>query len=154
LTESFSNGSPCLSGCILRARTSAASVWRSSGLASWDRHVEGKLSEHTARSLRHTLMILPKDNMYDTIELIEIPYITTRFELTVQAMRAMVTAPGWLANLEDAELLARVQRIKKFLREHRPINDYELALELQLANLQPELVSKEERAAAIAVLRV
>ena len=127
-------------------------MWRSSGLASWDKHVEGKLSEHTDRSLRHTVMILPDDNMYDTIKLIEIPYITTRFELTVQAMRAMVTAPGWLANLKDAELLARVERIKKFLREHQPINDYELALKLQLANLMPELVSKEEREAAIAML--
>jgi squalene-hopene/tetraprenyl-beta-curcumene cyclase len=130
----------------------ATSVWRSSGLASWDRHVENRLSENTDRSLRHTLTILPDDNMYDTIKLIEIPYITTRFELTVQAMRAMVTAPGWLANLEDAGLLARVQRIKRFLREHPPLNDYELALKLQLANLSPELVSKEERDAAIAML--
>src|SRR5262249_40131603 len=130
----------------------ATSVWRSSGLASWDRHVTGKLSDHTARSLRHTLMILPDDNTYDTIKLIEIPYITTRFELTVQAMRALVTAPGWLANLEDAELLARVTRIKKFLREHKPLNDYELALKLQLANLDADLVSKEEREAATAML--
>jgi squalene-hopene/tetraprenyl-beta-curcumene cyclase len=130
----------------------ATSVWRSSGLASWDKHVEGKLSEHTERSLRHTVGILPDDNMYDTIKLIEIPYITTRFELAVQAMRAMVTAPGWLENLKDAELLARVERIKKYLREHQPLNDYELALKLQLANLQPELVSKEEREAAIAML--
>lgn len=130
----------------------ATSVWRSSGLASWDRRVENRLSEHTDRSLRHTLMILPDDNMYDTIKLIEIPYITTRFELTVQAMRAMVTAPGWLANLQDAGLLARVERIKRFLREHPPLNDYELALKLQLANLSPELVSQEEREAAIAML--
>jgi squalene-hopene/tetraprenyl-beta-curcumene cyclase len=130
----------------------ATSVWRSSGLASWDRYVEGKLSEHTERSLRHTVMILPDDNMYDTIKLIEIPYITTRFELTVQAMRALVTAPGWLASLKDAELLSRVERIEKLLREHQPLNDYELALKLQLANLQPELVSKEEREAAIAML--
>jgi squalene-hopene/tetraprenyl-beta-curcumene cyclase len=130
----------------------ATSIWRSSGLASWDKHVEGKLSEHTERSLRHTVMILPDDNMYDTIKLIEIPYITTRFELTVQAMRAMVTAPGWLANVKDAELLARIDRIKIFLRDHQPLNDYELALKLQLANLMPELVSKEERAAAIAML--
>src|SRR6185369_619740 len=121
----------------------ATSVWRSSGLASWDKHVEGKLSEHTERSLRHTLMVLPDDNMYDTIKLIEIPYITTRFELTVQAMRALVTAPGWLANLKDAELRPRVERIKKFLYDHRPINDYELALKLQLANLMPELVAQQ-----------
>jgi squalene-hopene/tetraprenyl-beta-curcumene cyclase len=130
----------------------ATSVWRSSGLASWDRHVEGKLSEHTDRSLRHTVRILPDDNMYNTIKLIEIPYITTRFELTGQALRAMVTAPGWLANLKDAALLARVDRIKKGLREHQPINDYELALKLQLANLLPELVSKQQREAAIAML--
>src|SRR5262245_47016358 len=130
----------------------ATSIWRSSGLASWDKHVEGKLSEHTERSLRHTVMILPDDNMYDTIKLIEIPYITTRFELTVQAMRAMVTAPGWLANLKDAELLARIDRIKDFLRDHQPLNDYELALKFQLANLAPELVSKREREAAIAML--
>src|SRR5262249_29856948 len=132
--------------------SAAASVWRSSGLASWDRYVEGKLSEHTDRSLRHTVMILPDDNMYPRIKLIEIPYITTRFEQTVQAMRAIVTAPGWLANLKDTELLARVERIKKHLREHQPINDYELALKLQLANLMPELVSKEERDGAIAML--
>src|SRR5439155_9698170 len=100
--------------------SAAASVWRSSGLASWDLYVEGTLSEHTDRSLRHTVMILPDDNMYDTIKLIEIPYITTRFELTVQAMRAIVTAPGWLVNLQDAELVARVERIKRFLREHQP----------------------------------
>jgi squalene-hopene/tetraprenyl-beta-curcumene cyclase len=130
----------------------ATSIWRSSGLASWDRHVTGKLSEHTARSLRHTLMILPDNAAYDTIKLIEIPYITTRFELTVQAMRALVTAPGWLTGLADAELLTRVGRIKKFLREHRPINDYELALKLQLANLMPDLVAKEERQAALAML--
>src|SRR5262245_16353133 len=128
------------------------SVWRSSGLASWDKHVEGKLSKHTVKSLRHTVMILPNDNMYDTIKLIEIPYITTRFELTVQAMRAMVTAPGWLENLKEEELRARVKRIKKMLREHKPLNDYELALKLQLANLQTDLVSREERDAAIAML--
>ncbi len=130
----------------------ATSVWRSSGLASWDKYVTGKLSEQTEQSLRHTVMILPDDNMYNTIKLIEIPYITTRFELTVQAMRAFVTAPTWLANLKDPELLARIERIKKFLRGHKPLNDYELALKLQLANLMPELVSKEERDAAIAML--
>src|SRR5262249_46006591 len=36
------------------AGDAATSVWRSSGLASWDRHVAGKLSQHTDRSLRHT----------------------------------------------------------------------------------------------------
>src|SRR5262249_9080666 len=118
----------------------------------WDKHVTGKLSDHTEQSLRHTVMILPDDNMYNTIKLIEIPYITTRFELSVQAMRAFITAPGWLENLKDRELVTRVDRIKKFVRDHQPLNDYELAVKLQLANLAANLVSKEERDAAIKML--
>lgn len=129
-----------------------ASVWRSSGLASWDKHVTGKLSEPTEKSLRHTVTILPDDGLYKIIKLVEIPYITTRFELTVQAARAMVTAPGWLANLKDPGLLARIELMKTKLREHQPINDYELAVKLQLSTLMPELVPAEVRAAATAML--
>jgi hypothetical protein len=85
--------------------------------------------------------ILPDDKMYNTIEPIEIPYITTRFELTVQALRAMVTAPGGLENLKDEALLSRVALMKRMRREHQPIHDFELALNLQMANLMPELVA-------------
>jgi squalene-hopene/tetraprenyl-beta-curcumene cyclase len=128
------------------------SVWRSSGLAAWDRHVAGKLSEHTDRSLRHTLTLLGDEGFFRTIRQVEIPYITTNFELTVQAARAVAAAPGWLAHLTDADLLARVERMKKFLREHEPVNDYELALKLQLAALMPDLVPEDVRAAATAML--
>ena len=128
------------------------SVWRSSGLASWDKHVLGKLSEHTDRSLRHTLTLLGEEGFFRTIKQVEIPYITTHFELTVQATRAITTAPGWLANLKDADLLARVERMKKFLHEHEPVNGYELALKLQLAVLMPDIVPPPVRAAATAML--
>ncbi len=128
------------------------SVWRSSGLASWDKHVAGKLSEHTDRSLRHTLTLLTDEGFFRTIKQVEIPYITTDFELTVQAARAITTAPGWLANLKDADTLARVERMKNFLREHEPVNDYELALKLQLSALMPDLVPPPVRAPATAML--
>jgi squalene-hopene/tetraprenyl-beta-curcumene cyclase len=132
--------------------SSLASIWRSSGLASWDKHVTGRLSEHTDRSLRHTVSILPEVGFYQTIKLVEIPYITTRFELTVQAARAMATAPGWLANLKEPELLAKIELMKTRLREHQPVSDYELAMKLQLAGLMPELVPDDVRAAATAML--
>ena len=70
----------------------------------------------------------------------------------MQAARAVVTAPGWLENLKDADTLARIERMKKFLREHEPVNDYELALKLQLAALLPELVPQPQRDAATAML--
>ncbi len=132
--------------------SSLAPVWRSLGLASWDKHVTGKLSEHTDKSLRHMLSILPDGGFYKTIKLVEIPYITTRFELTVQAARAIATAPGWLENVKDADVIANVNRMKKRLREHQPVSDYELAMKLRLATLFPELVPQETRDAATAML--
>ena len=129
-----------------------SSVWRSSGLSSWDQHVTGKLSEHTARSLQRTMTRLEPEGFFKTYKEVEIPYITTHFQLTVQAARAVVTAPGWLANLKDTNTLERVARMKKFLREHEPVNDYELALKLQLAALMPELVPQPQRDAATAML--
>lgn len=132
--------------------SSLQSIWRSSGLASWDKHVNGKLSEYTDRSLHHTLSILPEEGFYQTIKLVEIPYITTRFELTVQAARAFTTAPGWLESIKDPEMLAKLDKMKKRLREHQPVSDYELAMKLRLASLMPELVPNEVRETAMAML--
>ncbi|MGL6074248.1 MAG: prenyltransferase/squalene oxidase repeat-containing protein [Fimbriiglobus sp.] len=129
-----------------------SSVWRSSGLASWDKHVTGQLSEATDRSLHHTLRSISKDGSFKTYKVVEIPYITTDFELTVQAARAVFSAPGWVAGLKDADMQERVERMKKYLTDHKPINNYELALKLQLSNMMPELVSKTHRTAAIQML--
>ena len=87
-----------------------------------------------------------------TYKEVEIPYITTHFEFTVQAARAVATAPGWLENLTDTNTLERVARMKKFLRDHEPVNDYELAMKLRLATLMPELVPQPQRDAAKAML--
>ena len=129
-----------------------SSVWRSSGLASWDKHVTGKLSEHTAVSLQRTMTRLEPEGFFKTYTEVEIPYITTHFQLTVQGALAVVNAPGWLADLKDADTLERVGRMKKFLGSHEPVNDYELALKLQLATLMPGLVPQQQRDAATAML--
>jgi len=131
---------------------SIQSVWRSSGLAAWDKHVTGTLSEHTDKSLRHTLQCLADEGFIKTIDQVEIPYITTDFELTAQAARAMANAPGWLASVKDSDTLERIERLKRYLISHIPINDYELAIQLQIAGFMPDLVSKEQRQAAIAML--
>lgn len=128
------------------------SVWRSSGLASWDKFVTGKLGEATDRSLRHTVQCISDEGFIKTIAQVEIPYITTDFELTVQAARAFAAAPGWLAGIADPEVLKRVGLMKSWLRQHEAISDYELALKLQLASLMPDLVPQSQRDAAIAML--
>ena len=127
-------------------------VWRAAGLVQWDKHVTGMLSEPAERALRDMLLRLSSHGGYLVVGEVEIPYVTTDFELTLHAARAIVDAPGWLTNLKDAELLQRIERMKKFLRESKPRNDYERALRLELAALMPELVTKEECGSAISML--
>jgi squalene-hopene/tetraprenyl-beta-curcumene cyclase len=128
------------------------SVWRSLGLASWDKHVTGQLSEPTSRSLTWTLKAVRADGSLATYKEVEIPYITTDFELTVQAARAIADAPGWLVDQKDAATLERVQRMQRYLQAHAPINDFELALKLELAASMPSLVPETMKQAAIAML--
>jgi squalene-hopene/tetraprenyl-beta-curcumene cyclase len=128
------------------------SIWRSLGLAEWDKHVTGKLSEHTDRSLREMFMRQSDSGGFVSYGEVEIPHITTDFELTLQAARAATAAPGWLASVKDADLLARIGKMKAWLREARPKNDYDRVLRLELASYFPELVTKSDRDAALSLL--
>lgn len=128
------------------------SIWRAAGLAEWDKHVTRSLSESTARALRDMLLHQSSHGGYLQLGEVEIPYVTTDFELTLEAARALAAAPGWLAGLKDEDLLRRIDKMKAFLRDARPRNDYERALRLQLAAQMPELVPQEERAAAMSLL--
>ncbi len=145
-------GEPQIKDGVKTFGHSIQTVWCSSGLASWDKHVTGSTSEHTDRALRLALQCLADEGFVKTIDQVEIPYITTDFDLTVQTARAVATAPGWLASVKDSETLERLERMKNYLKQHAPINDYELAGKLQLSVYLPELVTPEQKAAAIAML--
>lgn len=143
---------PKTSGDITYYSQADRAVWVAAGLAEWDKHVTCKLSEHTQRALRDMLAKQSSHGGYYVGGEVEIPYVTTDFELTVQAARAITSAPGWLAGLKDAELLGRVARLKDFLRTTKPRNDYERALKLELSAMMPDLVTKPERDAVMAML--
>ncbi|WP_395743554.1 prenyltransferase/squalene oxidase repeat-containing protein [Prosthecobacter sp.] len=128
------------------------SIWRSIGLAEWDKHVTGKLSAHTERSLQEMLMRQSADGSFVSYGEVEIPHITTDFELTLQAARAVTAAPAWLSSLKDPELLARVEKMKAWLRNAPPKNDFDRILRLQLAYYMPELVPQPQRDAALSLL--
>ncbi len=128
------------------------SIWRSLGLAEWDKHVTGKLSEHTDRSLREMFERQSPSGAFASYGEVEIPHITTDYELTVQAVRAVTAAPGWLASVKDAVLLAKIGKMKAWLRDASPRNDYDRVLRLQLGHYMPELVPQAERDAALALL--
>lgn len=129
-----------------------SAVWRSLGLAEWDKHVTGKTSEPTERSIRDMFERQAANGAFVSHGEVEIPHITTDFELSLQAVRTITAAPGWLAGLKDEKLVAKVEKLKKWLRNAEPKNDWDRVLSLQLAFYLPELVSAEKRVAALKLL--
>lgn len=127
-------------------------VWRAAGLVQWDKHVTGALSEDTDRALRAMLLQLSSHGGFYMPDPVEIPYETTDLELSQHAARAIVEAPGWLAHLRDTDLLQRVAQLKAFLRDAQPRHDYDRALRIGIASFMPDIVSREDLAADIAML--
>jgi squalene-hopene/tetraprenyl-beta-curcumene cyclase len=129
-----------------------SAVWRALGLAVWDQHITGTTSEPTERALRDMFERQSANGAFVTHGEVEVPHITTDFELSLQAARAITAAPGWLAGLKDEALLGRVEKLKHWLRTSEPKNDFDRVLKLQLAHYLPELVTPPEREAALALL--
>jgi squalene-hopene/tetraprenyl-beta-curcumene cyclase len=128
------------------------SVWRSLGLAEWDRHVNKALSDHTDRSLRDMFERQSSNGAFVSYGEVEIPHITTDFELTLQAARAVTSAPGWLESLKDPALHQKVTLLKQWLKIAEPKNDFDRVLRLQLASYFPETVSASQKTEAMALL--
>lgn len=129
-----------------------SSVWRSLGLAEWDRHITKSTSEWTDRSLRDMFERQSHSGAFVSHGEVEIPHITTDFELSLQAARAITAAPGWLESLSDLKLVDKVERLKHWLKTAQPTNDFDRVLKLQLAGVMPELVSDDDRRIAIEIL--
>lgn len=127
-------------------------MWRTAGLAEYDKHVTGTFAKETEKSLRDMLLLLSSHGGYHSSGQVEIPYNISDLEVSIQAIRAITAAPGWLANFQDADLLARVEKLKTFVRQTPARNNYERVLRLKLHHLMPELVSKADADAAIALL--
>jgi len=127
-------------------------VWRSLGLAEWDKHVTGKISEHTERSIRDMFERQATSGAFVSHGEVEVPHITTDFELSLQAARAITAAPGWLAGLKDETLLAKTEKLKAWLKQPVLKNDFDRVLRLQLAFYLPDLVPPGECETALALL--
>lgn len=143
--EADKNGHRYVSG-------SWTAVWCALGLAEWDQHVSGKTSPDTDHALRQMMSRQSPDGSFVSYGEVEIPHITTDFELSLQAARALTAAPGWLDTLEPGETSDRIAKLKSWLRTAAPKNDFDRILRLQLAHDLPELVTEAEKETALALL--
>ncbi|MBL9154717.1 MAG: terpene cyclase/mutase family protein [Verrucomicrobiales bacterium] len=143
--EAEKNGHRYVSG-------SWTAIWCALGLAEWDRHVTGKTSADTDRALRQMMSRQSPNGAFVSYGEVEIPHITTDFELSLQAVRALTAAPGWLDSLEAGETRDRIERLKAWMKSAAPKNDFDRVLRLQLAHYLPDLVSPAEKESALALL--
>jgi squalene-hopene/tetraprenyl-beta-curcumene cyclase len=131
-----------------------SAIWRSLGLAQWDRQVSGKLSDLTRRSLDDMLACQSPHGGYVSYGEVEIPHITTDYELSVQAARALASAPDYLKSLSapaandaaspNPSNAQRLASLKAWLKQAKPANDYDRILALQLALDFPDCVSPQQ----------
>jgi squalene-hopene/tetraprenyl-beta-curcumene cyclase len=126
-------------------------VWRALGLAEWDKHLVGKLSPETHLALEDMLRRQSANGSFVIHGEVEIPYITTDYELSVQAARAIAAAPGWLASLND-EQKKQVAALKRYLRYGVTRNDYDRVLKLEVASRMPNVIPQQDVDLALKML--
>ena len=78
------------------------------------------------------------------------PFESSNYQGTTIAATAAATVPGWLAKLSDKILVARIDKIKKYLRITKPPHDYGRLLLLWAATRLPDLLDKEQKGELIA----
>ena len=78
------------------------------------------------------------------------PFESSPYHGTTVAAMAAATAPGWLDNLEDDDLLGKVEKMKRYLQTTPPPHEYGRMLLLWAATRLPGLMDEKQKQEAIA----
>lgn len=117
-------------------------IYVAAGLAEWDAHVTRQLSPETERALALMLKIQRDTGTWGSLDCWP-PYESSAFHLATVAAMAVGTAPGWLANQKDPQILAAVDGLKKYLRTETAKQDYDRTLLLWASARLPDLLTAE-----------
>ncbi len=101
----------------------AQSVWIAASLAEWDHHVTKALSPETEKSLSFMLDLQRPIGTWASPDCWP-PFESSAYQVATVAATALGTAPGWLESLRAPDLLARVDQLKRYLRNTPPPHDY------------------------------
>jgi squalene-hopene/tetraprenyl-beta-curcumene cyclase len=122
----------------------AQAIYLAAGLAEWDAHVLKKLSPETELALATMLGLQLESGTWGSLDCWP-PYESSAYHLATVAAMAIGTAPHWLENLTDANLKARVERLKAYLRREIPKLEYDRTLLLWASARLPGLIDTETR---------
>jgi squalene-hopene/tetraprenyl-beta-curcumene cyclase len=120
------------------------------GLAEWDRHVTGILSEDTEAALELMFDVQAADGSYRNEDCWP-PLESSDFHGATVAAMAAVAAPNWLDknNARDSGLAKRFKRLKGYLRNTNPPHDYARLLLLWASARIPDLIDLNRKNAIV-----
>lgn len=119
-------------------------VYIAAGLAEWDAHVTKKLSPETSDALDLMFRIQKESGEWGSLDCWP-PFESSAYQEATVAAMAVATAPGWLEGLTDEKLKDGVARLKKYLRETPPPQDYDRMLLLWAATRMSDLIDTTKK---------
>ncbi len=131
-------------------------AYLAAGLAQWDRHIGGSLSPETDAALRLMFSVQSEDGSQGNATCWP-PHESSSYHGATVAAQATCAAPGWLQSLdknraEDRDVLARVERLRRYLQTTPPPHDYAAVLLLWSACDWPELLPPQRKRELIQLL--
>jgi squalene-hopene/tetraprenyl-beta-curcumene cyclase len=122
----------------------AQAIYIAAGLAEWDAHITHRLSPETERALAFMLRLQRDSGTWGSLDCWP-PYESSAYHLATVAAMAIGTAPDWLKNVKDEELLKTIDRLKYYLSTEVPRQDYDRTLLLWASTRIPGLINAERQ---------
>lgn len=130
-----------------RGVTPSEIAFLAAGLAEWDAHVTGKLSDETHRALTLMFTVQSKDGSYANQDCWP-PFESSDYLSATVAAMAAATAPGYLDSMDNPSRAA-YDNLIAHLKESEPPHDYARLQLLWTATRVEGLISEEQKKAII-----
>ena len=139
---------------LLESETgSAQAIYLAAGLAEWDRHVVGSLSDKTSAALK---LVFDLQNERGTFQSAVCwpPLESSEFQEATMAVMAAAAAPKWRESISsETELVRKYDRLVEYVRETRAPHLYGRVLKLWASLRADGLMTKSQQESVIAELR-
>jgi len=126
-------------------------IYAAAGLAEWDAHVTGELSEETVAGFSFMFDIQLENGTWANTDCWP-PYESDTYHVATVAATALATAPGYLDKLPDDKAKAGVAKLKAFLQNEQPPHDYGKTLLLWAGSRMPGLFDEARKQELVEML--
>ena len=128
-------------------------IYIAAGLAEWDAHITKKLSPETNMALRLMFEMQNDEGTWHSLDCWP-PFESSAFQEAHMAAMAVAAAPGWASSLaKDDELRAKIDLLRKYIRESKVPHDYGRVLQLWTSLRLDGILSDSQKQEALQLIR-